>query len=192
MKVDLEGKCIIVSAPSGAGKTTIVRSLLQDFPMLSFSVSACSREPRSNEIEGKDYYFVGVERFKKFIIEEAFVEWEEVYKDTFYGTLKEELFRIWAQNKVAVFDVDVEGGIKLKEIFSASALSIFIQPPNMRTLEERLISRNTESAEKISIRINKAKIELTKASAFDVVVVNENLATALNEVKNHVLNFTAK
>ena len=192
MKEKLEGKCIIVSAPSGAGKTTIVKALLRDMPKLSFSRSACSREPRSTEVEGKDYYFVGVEGFKKLIAEKAFIEWEEVYENNFYGTLKEELNRIWSNKQVVVFDVDVIGGLRLKEIFSTQALSIFIQPPSIQELENRLRSRNSESEEKINIRVNKAKIELSKAKEFDVTVVNEELTLAISEAKEQVLKFIEK
>jgi guanylate kinase len=192
MKEKLEGKCIIVSAPSGAGKTTIVKALLRDMPKLSFSISACSREPRSTEVEGKDYYFVGVEGFKKLIAEKAFIEWEEVYENNFYGTLKEELNRIWSNKQVVVFDVDVIGGLRLKEIFSTQALSIFIQPPSIQELENRLRSRNSESEEKINIRVNKAKIELSKAKEFDVTVVNEELTLAISEAKEQVLKFIEK
>ena len=192
MNENLEGKCIIVSAPSGAGKTTIVKALLRDLPKLSFSISACSREPRSIEVDGKDYYFVGVEGFKKLIAEQAFIEWEEVYENNFYGTLREEINRIWSNKQVVVFDVDVIGGLRLKEIFSTQALSIFIQPPSIKELENRLRSRNTESEEKINMRVNKAKIELSKSTDFDVTVVNEVLTFAISEVKEQVLKFIEK
>jgi len=192
MNESLEGKCIIVSAPSGAGKTTIVKSLLRDLPALSFSISACSREPRSTEVDGKDYYFVGVEGFKKLIAEQAFIEWEEVYDNNFYGTLKEEIKRIWSNKQVVVFDVDVIGGLRLKEIFSTQALSIFIQPPSIQELENRLRSRNTESEEKISMRVNKAKIELSKSTEFDVIIINEELTLAISEAKEQVLKFIEK
>lgn len=192
MNENLEGKCIIVSAPSGAGKTTIVKALLRDLPALSFSISACSRETRSTEVDGKDYYFVGVEGFKKLIAEQAFIEWEEVYKNNFYGTLKEEIKRIWSNKQVVVFDVDVIGGLRLKEIFSTQALSIFIQPPSIQELENRLRSRNTESEEKISMRVNKAKIELSKSTEFDVIIINEELTLAISEAKEQVLKFIEK
>jgi len=192
MNENLEGKCIIVSAPSGAGKTTIVKALLRDLPMLSFSISACSREPRSTEVDGKDYYFVGVEGFKTMIAEQAFIEWEEVYENNFYGTLKEEINRIWSNKQVVVFDVDVIGGLRLKEIFSNQALSIFIQPPSIQELENRLRSRNTETEEKINMRVNKAKIELSKSTEFDITIVNEELTLAISEAKEQVLKFIEK
>ena len=184
-----KNKCIIFSAPSGAGKTTIVHYLLRKFPQLSFSVSACSRHKRSHEVDGKDYHFLGVEGFKNAISNDAFVEFEEVYKDNFYGTLKSELQKIWAQNKVVIFDVDVIGGLHLKEKFGDSALAIFVQAPSIQELEKRLRTRQTETEEKILTRIAKAKHEMDFASKFDYILVNEVLETAQNTAKNLVENF---
>ncbi len=177
------GKCIIFSAPSGAGKTTLVHKLLGSSSQFSFSVSACSREPRINETDGKDYYFIGIEGFKQKIGENAFIEWEEVYKDNFYGTLKSELNRIWAEGKTVVFDVDVIGGLNLKKIFKNKALAIFVQPPSLKILEDRLRGRKTESEEKIQMRISKAREEMNRSSEFDVVVENNVLEEAVERVK---------
>ncbi len=177
------GKCIIFSAPSGAGKTTLVHKLLESSPQFAFSVSACSREPRMNEIDGKDYYFIGVEGFQKKISENAFVEWEEVYKDNYYGTLKSELNRIWSEGKTVVFDVDVVGGLNLKKVFKNKALAIFVQPPSMEILEQRLRGRKTESEEKIQMRISKATEELKRSIEFDVVLENNILEEAVEKVK---------
>lgn len=184
-----KGKCIIFSAPSGAGKTTIVQHLLSELDALKFSVSACSREPRPNEQHGKDYYFLGVEGFKKHISDEAFVEWEEVYTNNFYGTLKSELERIWLEGKAVVFDVDVIGGLNLKRIFGANALAVFVQPPSYEVLEERLRARSTETEDKIQMRLSKAREELAKAPEFDQILVNDDLAKACEEAKQLVTDF---
>lgn len=184
-----EGKCIIFSAPSGAGKTTIVHRLLEKRNDLAFSVSACSREPRSNEVDGKDYHFLGVEEFKQKIKEEAFIEWEEVYTNHFYGTLKSEIERIWESEKVVIFDVDVYGGISLKKYFQDAALSFFISPPSLSALEKRLKLRNTESEDKIRIRLNKAEEELGLAEQFDINVVNDNLEPTIEWINQKVNEF---
>jgi guanylate kinase len=184
-----EGKCIIVSAPSGAGKTTIVHALLASLPQLAFSVSACSRAPRSNERDGIDYYFIGVEKFKQEISDNSFVEWEEVYTDAYYGTLKSEITKLWAAGKVVVFDVDVVGGLNLKTFFGANALSIFIAPPGIADLEKRLRKRKTETEDKINQRITKATVELKRAEEFDVIILNDVLSDAIAEAKTTVLNF---
>jgi guanylate kinase len=185
----IQGKCLIFSAPSGAGKTSIVRHLLIQDLNLAFSVSACSREPRVNEVDGKDYIFLGVEGFKQKIQEDAFVEWEEVYENNFYGTLKSEIERIWKAGKIAVFDVDVEGGINLKKQFQEAALSIFVKPPSVEELEKRLRRRNTETEEKIQMRLAKSKQELEQASQFDVILLNDNLELACNEALELVKEF---
>jgi guanylate kinase len=183
------GKCVIFSAPSGAGKTTIVRALLNAFDELSFSVSACSRDPRPNEENGKDYYFLGVEGFQQAILNEEFVEWEEVYTNHYYGTLKTEIKRIWQEGKTVIFDVDVIGGLNLKQIFGDQALAIFVQPPSIDELEKRLRFRSTETEEKILQRMNKARTELTKAKEFDVILVNDNLEEAIDKASEIVNEF---
>lgn len=189
---EIIGKCIIFSAPSGAGKTTLVHKLLESSEQYAFSVSACSREPRKNERDGVDYYFIGLENFKQKISENAFVEWEEVYKDNFYGTLKSELIRIWSMGKTVVFDVDVVGGLNLKKVFKSNALAIFVNPPNMEILEERLRGRKTESEEKIQIRISKAQIEMDRAAEFDVIIENNILEQAVEQVKAVAAEFVYK
>ena len=185
----MEGKCIIISAPSGAGKTTIVQALLKDMNQLAFSISACSREPRGKEENGIDYYFLRKEDFQKRIAENAFLEWEEVYEGMFYGTLKSELSRIWGEGKTVIFDVDVVGGIHLKQIMADKALSIFIQPPSMEELERRLTTRNTDSLEKINMRLAKAKQEIEQAKDFDVIVVNDQLDLAIQTVHSAISSF---
>jgi guanylate kinase len=185
----MEGKCIIISAPSGAGKTTIVQSLLQDMKQLAFSISACSREPRGNEQNGIDYYFLGREGFEQQIAENAFLEWEEVYDGMFYGTLKSELTRIWSEGKTVIFDVDVVGGIHLKQIMGEKALSIFIQPPSMEELSRRLTTRNTDALDKINMRLAKAEQEIEQAKDFDVIVVNDQLDLAIQTVHSAISSF---
>jgi guanylate kinase len=187
--MDQKGKCIIFSAPSGAGKTTIVHALLDAKIGLEFSVSACSREPRPNEIDGKDYYFLGITGFKQKIEEDAFIEWEEVYTNNFYGTLKSEVERIWSDGKAVIFDVDVIGGLNLKRIFGSNALAIFVQPPSYEELEKRLRYRSTESEEKIQQRMSKAHKELSCAPDFDAVLVNDNLEKAIEKAKSMVIEF---
>ena len=178
MRSDEQGKCVIFSAPSGAGKTTIVHYLLSRLSGLEFSVSACSREPRVNEVHGKDYYFLGLEGFRKKIAEQAFVEWEEVYTDNYYGTLKSEIERIWSQGNSVIFDVDVVGGLNLKKKFGDAALAVFVQPPSIDVLEKRLRGRSTESEDKIRQRMEKAANELSYADRFDVLLVNDDLDAA--------------
>lgn len=186
-----KGKCVIFSAPSGAGKTTIVHHLLDQNIGLEFSVSACSREPRPNEINGKDYYFLGVEGFKQKINDDAFVEWEEVYTDNFYGTLRSEVERIWKNGKAVIFDVDVIGGLNLKKIFGEDALAIFVEPPSVDELEKRLRGRSTETEDKIAQRLAKAREEISYSENFDVILINDDLAKACNEAEMLVKNFLA-
>lgn len=183
------GKLIIFSAPSGSGKTTIVRELLKRVPRLEFSISATSRAPRGTERNGVDYYFLSPHDFRQAIDEQRFVEWEEVYAGTYYGTLRSELERIWGKGNSILFDVDVLGGINLKRIFGADACSVFIMPPSIEELERRLNERGTDSAEVIAKRVAKAEFELTKASEFDHVVVNDDLKQAVAEVEEIVRKF---
>lgn len=182
-------RSIVISAPSGAGKSTIVGALLAKFPQLAFSISACSRPPRGQEQNGVHYYFLQPEQFKQKIEEGAFFEWEEVYTGMYYGTLQAELERIWSAGKVVVFDVDVIGGIKIKQKLQDAALSIFIQPPSIAILEERLRKRQTDSEEKIQLRIAKAAEEMSHSSAFDHVVVNDNLTVTIEQIEQLILAF---
>ena len=186
-----KGKCVIFSAPSGAGKTTIVHHLLGQNIGLEFSVSACSREPRPNEVNGKDYYFLGVEGFKQKIDEDAFVEWEEVYTDNFYGTLRSEVERIWKNGKAVIFDVDVIGGLNLKKIFGENALAVFVEPPSVDELEKRLRGRSTETEEKIAQRLAKAREEISYSEQFDVILINDDLEKACDQAEMLVKTFLA-
>ncbi|HLR00548.1 MAG TPA: guanylate kinase [Sphingobacterium sp.] len=184
------GKLIIFSAPSGAGKTTLVNHLLkQHEDKLSFSISATTRSPRENEIDGKNYYFINKETFKKKIEENLFIEYEEVYTNTYYGTLKSEVERIWALGKTVLFDIDVIGGLHLKSLFKKNALAIFVAPPNLSALKERLEGRGTDSSKKVEERLAKAEIEMTYANKFDVIIENNDLETACREAETLLLNF---
>jgi guanylate kinase len=185
----MKRKLIIVSAPSGAGKTTIVRALLERFPELEFSISACSRDKRPGEKDGKDYYFISPEAFRKKIEAGEFLEWEEVYKDHYYGTLKSELERIWAKGKQVIFDVDVVGGLNIKKQFPEHSISIFIQAPTMEILEQRLRERATESEDKLRQRIDKSRQEMAYADRFDTVVVNDKLEEAIQDAVDKVSVF---
>ena len=185
----MQGKAIIFSAPSGAGKTTIVHHLLDSIPELEFSVSACSRPKRANEVHGTDYYFLSIDEFKKRIAEDKFLEWEEVYKDNFYGTLKEEIHRIWAKGKCVIFDVDVVGGLNLKKYFGANALSVFVMAPDIKSLEARLRTRSTESEESIQRRMAKATKEIEYSNQFDKILVNSDLEVAKKEAEGLVKYF---
>jgi guanylate kinase len=185
------GKLIIFSAPSGAGKTTIVHHLLGKIPGLSFSVSATTRKPRGDEQTGKDYYFISKEEFLHRIAKKQFVEFEEVYSGTFYGTLRTEIERIWQEGKTVIFDIDVEGGLHLKRKYDGQALAIFVQPPSLEVLKERLIGRGTDSAEKLTERFIKAEKELNYAPQFDIILKNHDLQTACEEAEKMVLNFLA-
>ena len=171
-------KMIIVSAPSGAGKTTIVKYLLANIPNLTFSVSACSRQKRPNEIEGVSYYFMSIEEFKAKIQNDEFVEWQQVYENKYYGTLKSEIERIWDLNKYIAFDVDVLGALNIKKLYGSNALSIFIMPPSLEVLEQRLRNRNTNSEEDIRQRLQKAKFEMSFSDQFDNIIINDDLQTA--------------
>lgn len=184
------GKLIVFSAPSGSGKTTIVRHLLGKEDLnLEFSISAASREPRGEEISGKDYYFMSTEEFKKHIKKEDFLEWEEVYRDNFYGTLKSEVERIWAKGKNVIFDIDVSGGLRIKHKFPNETLAVFVKPPSIDELKIRLKKRSTESDDKINMRIAKASVELATAPQFDVVIKNYDLNIALEEAYQLVKDF---
>lgn len=183
------GKLVIFSAPSGSGKTTIVRELLSRFPQFEFSVSATSRAPRGAERDGIDYFFLSPEAFRQAVREDRFVEWEEVYEGTCYGTLRSEIERIWAKGNVIVFDVDVIGGLNLKRIFGNDACAIFVMPPSIKVLRQRLVSRGTDAPEVIDRRVAKAEFELTKASEFDRVVINDDLGTAVEEVSGILRQF---
>jgi guanylate kinase len=169
------GKAIIFSAPSGSGKTSLVKELMKQVPDLGFSISACTRDKRGrHEVHGRDYYFLSIDEFKKKIDADAFVEWEEVYAGNFYGTLKEEVLRIWKEGKAVIFDVDVKGGLALKKYFGDQALAIFVKVPSLDVLESRLNDRGTETEESLSRRIYKAKFEMTFEAQFDVTVFNDD------------------
>ena len=183
------GKLIVISAPSGSGKTSIVSYLLKNMETLSFSISACSREKRENEIEGKDYHFLGIEGFKRSIIEDSFLEWEEVYKNQFYGTLKSEVERIWSEGKTVIFDVDVVGGLNIKKQYPKECLSIFIMPPSVEVLAERLIGRGSESDESLQKRLDKAEEEISQNQEFDTVILNDDLSIACEETQEVITNF---
>ncbi|MDG2371787.1 MAG: guanylate kinase [Flavobacteriaceae bacterium] len=183
---------IVFSAPSGSGKTTLVKHLLNIFSVLEFSISATSRSPRGKEVNGKDYHFLNTESFKKEISNNSFIEYEEVYPGTYYGTLRSEIEKIWNNNKIVVFDIDVIGGLNIKEQFSKNTLTIFIKPPDFETLEKRLIKRKTDNSEKIKIRLEKAKEEMTLCDKFDHLVINDDLEIAKIKIKKIVSEFISK
>ena len=184
------GKLIVFSAPSGSGKTTIVRHLLGIKELnLEFSISATSREKRGTEVHGKDYYFLSLEDFKKHIKHDDFLEWDEVYRDNFYGTLKSEVERIWAMGKTVIFDIDVSGGLRIKRKFPEQTLAIFVKPPSIDDLKIRLKKRQTETEDKINMRVAKASAELATAPLFDVIVVNDELDKALIKAEKLVSDF---
>ena len=187
---DFKGKLFVFSAPSGSGKTTIVRHLLkQEKFNLEFSISATSRDPRGFEKNGEDYYFINLKDFKNKIKGDEFLEWEEVYRDNFYGTLKSEVDRIWAQKKHVIFDIDVVGGLRIKKKFPEETLSVFVKPPSVDELKIRLKKRKTESEEKINMRIAKASVELATAPQFDKIIKNYDLDIALKEAEDLMSTF---
>ena len=182
-------RVVILSAPSGAGKSTLAKWLLERFPQLEFSVSATSRSPRGGELHGREYYFISHEAFEEKVKQDAFVEWEEVYPGARYGTLKSELERIWNSGRSAVFDVDVKGGVRLKELFGKEAISIFVQPPSLQVLQERLQKRGTDTPESIQKRLSKAQEEMTYASQYDTIIINDDLEVAKREIEEKVEAF---
>ena len=183
------GKLIVISAPSGAGKTSIVHYLLKNMSELVFSVSACSREKRENEIHGEDYYFLGVEGFKNNIEENAFLEWEQVYENQYYGTLISEIERIWSAGKSVIFDVDVEGGLNIKQQYPTECLSIFIMPPSLEVLQERLVARGSESEESLKKRLDKAEGEIAKSQEFDSIILNADFDIACQKTMEVIHDF---
>jgi guanylate kinase len=182
-------KAIIISAPSGAGKTTIVKALLERIPELEFSVSACTRPMRPGEVNGKDYWFITADDFRNKIAGDELVEWQEVYPGSFYGTLKSEMKRIWDKQRAVIFEVDAIGGINLKKYFGEQALAVFIRPPSVKTLEERLRNRKTDDDASIGKRMAKAMFELSFAENFDEIVVNDDLEVAITSVVDLVKKF---
>lgn len=184
-----KGKLLIFSAPSGSGKTTLVKFLMQHVDNLSFSISATSRKKRNGEVNGKDYYFLTADEFRKKISDNEFVEWEEVYHDSFYGTLKSEVEQIRNSGKNVVFDVDVVGGVNIKKLYGNDALAIFVMPPSIEVLNERLVSRGTDDAVDINTRIEKAEYELTFSDKFDSIIINDNLERAKQETIDIVEGF---
>ncbi|GAA4233224.1 guanylate kinase [Postechiella marina] len=185
-----EGKLIVFSAPSGSGKTTIVKHLLGVENLnLEFSISATSREKRGAEVDAKDYYFLSTKEFKNKIKGDEFLEWEEVYRDNFYGTLKTEVERIWAKGKTVIFDIDVSGGLRIKRKFPDQTLAIFVKPPSVDELKIRLKKRKTETDDKINMRVAKASAELATAPLFDTIIVNDTLDKALVEAEGKVRDF---
>ena len=186
---NFQGKAIIISAPSGAGKTTLVNKLLDTKLPLLFSISACSRAPREGEEDKKDYYFLSIEKFKEKIKAQDFIEWEEVYEGNFYGTLKKEIERIWKEKKHVVFDVDVIGGISLKEYFMENSISIFIKPPSMEVLSKRLKKRNTEDRKSIKNRLEKSIEERKSIDKFDKIIVNDELSISSKNIIETVKKF---
>lgn len=185
-----KGKLIVFSAPSGSGKTTLVHHLLDQEKLgLQFSISATSRPRRGQEIDGKDYYFISKEKFQEHIKNKDFLEWEEVYTDNFYGTLLSEVNRIWQNGKAAIFDIDVVGGLRIKEKFPENTLAVFVQPPSLEVMESRLRNRKTDSEEKIKERLAKAGKELEFSKKFDYVLVNDNLESAKKEAEKIVADF---
>ena len=188
----MAGKIIIVSAPSGAGKTSIIKEVISGEMPIEFSVSACTRAKREGELDGKDYWFLTVDDFKKRIEQGEFLEWEEVYIDNFYGTLKSELNRIWDKGNNVLIEADVYGGINIKNDYPEISLSIFIMPPSVETLRKRLEKRSTDNAKSIDTRVSKALEEISLAQKFDVIIVNDNLEEAIRETKKKIQEFLEK
>ncbi len=188
----MSNKLIIFSAPSGSGKTTIVRNLLKRNLSLEFSVSACTRKPRKGEIHGRDYYFISKEEFKQKIASDQFVEWEEVYEGSYYGTLKTEIERIWSNGNNVLFDIDVRGGLQLKSLFHDCSLCIFVMPPSIEELKRRLIYRSSDDTETINRRVEKAEYELGFSKQFDIVLLNEDLTEAEEKAYRIVYDFIRK
>jgi len=182
-------KFIIITAPSGTGKTTITKYLLQKYPKLTFSVSAATRQPRRGETEGVDYYFISTDTFKQKITEDAFVEWEMVYEGKYYGTLKSELGRIWSEDKIPMLDIDVQGAIHVEQKYPGTCLLIFIKPPSIEELKRRLELRNTDDLESINTRLKKAEYELSFAEHFNKIIVNDNLEKACRETEDVIKEF---
>ena len=185
-------KLLLFCGPSGSGKTTIVHHLLDTEPRLKFSVSATTRNKRFNEVDGDDYHFLTIDEFKKRIANDEFIEWEEVYPNGFYGTLKSEVESIWSAGKTPVFDVDVEGGLKIKSIFGDQLLAVFVSPPSVEELHKRLIARNSETPESYKLRIQKSEYELSFAPKFDQVILNDTLQNAFAQAKEMVNGFLEK
>lgn len=186
----MKGKLIIFSAPSGSGKTTIVRHLLTQYPhQFAFSVSACTRPRREYEIDGKDYYFLSADEFRQRIANQEFAEWEEVYAGNYYGTLKAEIERLWAQGKCVLFDVDVKGGLKLKEAYGTQALSVFVKVTSEDEIKRRLNFRGTETEETMAVRLSKVRYEQSFENEFDEVLINDNLNEALSKAESLALSF---
>ena len=185
----MQGKVIIVSAPSGAGKTSIVRHLLEQVPELKFSISATTRHKRDYEIDGKDYYFLTPDQFRERLANDEFLEWQEVYEDQYYGSLKSEVERIWSEGQVVIFDVDVLGGLNIKKFYCDEALYVIIEPPTLEELMKRLKKRGTETEESLKKRLDKAEYELSFAPQFDKIVLNDDLATAQQEMIDLVQAF---
>lgn len=182
-------KLIIITAPSGSGKSTLIKKAMRHFPQIKFSISACTRQPRIGEINGSDYYFISIEEFKEKITKNQFIEWEMVYEGKYYGTLKKELSRIWDINQVPLMDIDVKGALKVIAQYPNNCLSIFIQPPSLEILEQRLINRGTETPNSLSERLKKAKTELEYATKFNHIIINDNLEVASQNFINLVRNF---
>jgi guanylate kinase len=187
--MSVQGKLVIVAGPSGTGKTTIVRHLLSVFPRLAFSISACSRAKRKGERDGEDYYFLTVEQFRDKINKNEFLEWEEVYSGSYYGTLRAEVERLWSADRDVIFDIDVKGALNLKKHYPGNSITIFIQPPSVEALEQRLKERNTETPGILAQRIGKAKEELSYASKFDAIIPNVDLPRAFKDAEDLVGKF---